>query len=233
MWSKWFCPTTESSSGREGEELVCRKMIKNLKQMPDIRGALMRGVTQGFNTLQDEKAKEFTGRNPEASNFLRAFLGTGALKFQDDTGSVNIDPRTGAFSGTPGNPEGFGFSINPLTQSASIRKGPFELSGGLRDAPIPTAPGYGPINDQLFNFGRTQENAPWGRIGFSVGGQQPAQGIPTEEKSPTTWVDSRPRTNLYTQPPERKFADQSVKELYERTMNQLNSGRDPYNPATW
>jgi len=217
----------QNHSSARAKKLTRRKMIKNLKQMPDIKDSLMQGVTQGFNTFQNQKAREFTGRNSKAYNFLKAFLGTGALQFEDNSGSVSIDPRTGAFSGTPKNPEGFGFSINPLTQSASIRKGPFELSGGLRDAPISMATGYGPTNEQLFNFGGTQKNTPWGMIGFKFGGKNPEADFKPEDKRPT------PRINLYTQSPEKEFANQSVKELLDRTTGSLNSGRDLYNPATW
>lgn len=192
--------------------------------MSDFKDTLLRGVSAGLNNFKNP----LENKNQAGSNFLKAFLGTGALQFNDDSGSVSIDPRTGAFTASPKNRDGIGFTFNPLMQSASIKKGPFELSGGLRDAPINSSPGYGPTNEEMFRKFSSNEKTPWGMIGFRFGGNNPAvSSLPEDDSQPA------PRINLYSQPPERKFANQSVKELLDRSTGSLNSERDPYNPSTW
>lgn len=187
--------------------------------MPNFEGALSQGISQGFTKFKGEREKEFSGRNPQASNFLKAFLGSGALQFQDESGTVSIDPRTGAFSGTPKNPEGIGFEINPLMQSASLRKGPFEISGGLKDAPINLPFGYGTSNEQFFGAPSAQQNTPWGRIGFKIGGNQSIQNFQSDETE--------------SQPTQRQFANPEVEKLLNKVTSPWNSGPDKYNPSTW
>lgn len=184
---------------------------------------LQEGVSQGSSKIyqhnQQDLENKLSARNPEASNFLKAFLGSGALQFQDESGTVSIDPRTGAFSGTPKNPEGIGFDINPMTQSASFRKGPFELSGGLKDAPINLPYGYGPSSEQFFGATTTQQNTPWGRIGFKIGGKQPVQNFQSDE--------------VEAQPIKRQFVNPEVEKLLNKSTSPWNSGSDKYNPSTW
>lgn len=187
--------------------------------MPDLKESLTQGISQGFSKFQKEKETDLSWRNPQASNFLKAFLGSGALQFKDDSGSVSIDPRTGAFSGTPNNPEGIGFSLNPLTQSASIRKGNFELSGGLSDAPIPMSSGYGSTSQSFSNWGGPQKQSPWGMIGFKFGGQTP--------------IENPSESDIVEQSPKRQFANPDVENLLNRTTSPWHSGPDKYNPATW
>jgi len=185
--------------------------------MSDFRDAITSGVSSGFNNFKNPLTK----RNQAGSNFLNAFLGSGALQFNDDSGSVSLDPRTGAFNASPKNPSGIGFTFNPLMQSASIRKGPFELSGGLGDAPIGASAGYGPTNEEMYRKFTSNGKTPWGMIGFRFGGNKQEQ----EQEFSSEPEDSMPKG--------RQFVNPEVKALLDRTTSPFNSGRDLYNPSSW
>jgi hypothetical protein len=184
------------------------------------KSSVLQAVSPGFNAWQEQK---FSGikKNQEGVNFLRSFIGSGALNFSDDTGSIQLDPRTGAFSATPKNPQGWGFAINPLMQSASIRKGPFELSGGLNNAPLNMAPGYGPTNKEQMNAFTDPKQKPWGMIGFKFGGR------PQAETQPNTPSYEEQQSGV------RAFASPEVEKLLTKVTSPYYSGADKYDPATW
>lgn len=203
---------------------ACRTLELTKRNMSpaasDFESSALQAVVPGFKAWQDQKFREIE-KNQEGANFLKAFLGSGALNFSDESGSVQFDPRTGAFSGTPKNPQGWGFSLNPMMQSASIRKGPFELSGGLNNAPLNNAPGYGPTFEEQMNAFTDQKQKPWGMIGFKFGGR------PQEETQPNaTFPEEKPRGS-------REFANPEVEKLLTKVTSPYYSGANKYDPSTW
>ena len=182
--------------------------------------AFVSGLDPALQNVRESFHKPLEDKNPAASNFLNAFLGRG-LSFKDASGDVTLDPRSGTFTATPKNSDGFGFAFNPLGQSASISKGPWELSGGLADAPVPAGgkEGWRPTNEQMMAKFSQQGSTPWVKLGFR---------FPAPKNEPVEEV-----VESQEGPRERQFANPAVKELLERTTSKVNSGRDQYNPSTW
>jgi len=89
---------------------------------------------------------------------LNAGLGL-PTSFRDATGSVILAPG-GVLDIRPTDPNAIRATLNPLSRSISLGKGPFDLSVGYGAAPVEIPTGTQPM------FGAPEY---WGRLGFTFG----------------------------------------------------------------